>query len=86
MKYFVLFLSALVIEICSTFYITFVTQQNVLGMIFFAGIAPFLGLPFIKYIVEATNWRQRIEMAFALSLGYIAGTLVVIYFINANNK
>jgi hypothetical protein len=83
MKYFVLFLSALVIEICSTFYITFVTERNLAGMIFFAGISPFLGLPFIKYIVEATNWMERIQMAFALSTGYIAGTLVVIYFINA---
>jgi hypothetical protein len=52
-------------------------------MIFFAGISPFLGLPFIKYIVEATDWTERIQMAFALSIGYITGTLVVIYFINA---
>lgn len=83
MRYPIIFISALVIEICSTFYITFVTERNLAGMIFFAGISPFLGLPFIKYIVEATNWMERIQMAFALSTGYITGTLVVIYFINA---
>lgn len=83
MRYFIIFLSALVIEICSTFYITFVTERNVLGMIIFAGISPFLGLPFIKYIVEANNWTERIQYAFALSTGYITGTLVVIYIINA---
>jgi hypothetical protein len=82
MRYFVIFLSALVIEICSTFYITFVTERNTIGMLFFAGIAPFLGLPFIKYIVDATNWKERIEYALAMSLGYMAGSLIVIYIIN----
>ena len=78
MKYFILFLSALIIEICSTFYIRFVAEANTLGMIFFAFIAPFLGLPFAGYMVESKLWSERIKMAFALSVGYVAGALIVI--------
>jgi hypothetical protein len=47
MRYPIIFLSALVIEICSTFYIRFVSEGNAPGMIFFAAIGPFLGLPFL---------------------------------------
>ena len=78
MKYFILFLSALIIEICSTFYIRFVAEANTLGMIFFAFIGPFLGLPFAGYMVESKLWSERIKMAFALSVGYVAGALIVI--------
>jgi len=77
-KYFILFLSALIIEICSTFYIRFVAEANTLGMIFFAFIGPFLGLPFAGYMVESKLWSERIKMAFALSVGYVAGALIVI--------
>ena len=78
MKYFILFLSALIIEICSTFYIRFVAEGNTLGMLFFAFISPFLGLPFIGYMVESKLWSERIKMAFALAFGYLAGALIVI--------
>jgi len=78
MRYPIIFLSALVIEICSTFYIRFVSDGNAPGMIFFAAIGPFLGLRFLGYLFEAINWNERLFNAVALSLGYIVGTVIVI--------
>ena len=78
MRYPIIFLSALVIEICSTFYIRFVSDGNAPGMIFFAAIGTFLGLPFLGYMIEATNWSERVFNAVALSAGYIVGTIIVI--------
>jgi hypothetical protein len=78
MKYFVIFLSALIIEICSTFYVHYITEVNLVGMMAFAFIGPFLGLPFAGYMVESKLWKERIKMAFALAFGYVAGVLVVV--------
>lgn len=81
-KYSVIALSAFIIEICSTFYIRFVADANSLGMLFFAAIGPFLGLPFVGYMVESKTWSERLRMALALSLGYVIGCLAVITIIN----
>jgi hypothetical protein len=81
MKYFIIGLSALIIEICSTFYIRSVAEGNLTMMLFFAGISPFLGLPFIGYMVETKNWSERIKQAVSSSIGYGIGVLVVMYFI-----
>jgi hypothetical protein len=81
MKYFIIGLSALIIEICSTFYIRAVSDANTSMMLFFAAISPFLGLPFIGYMVETKVWSERIKQALALSIGYGIGALVVINYI-----
>jgi hypothetical protein len=81
MKYFIIALSALIIEICSTFYIRAVSEANTGMMLFFAAISPFLGLPFIGYMVETKVWSERIKQALALSIGYGIGALVVINYI-----
>ena len=78
MKYAIIFLSALILEICSTFYIRYVSEANTIGMLFFAFISPFLGLPFSGYMVESDNWNERIKMAFSLAFGYVVGALLVI--------
>jgi hypothetical protein len=78
MKYGIIFLSALILEICSTFYIRYVSEANTIGMLFFAFISPFLGLPFSGYMVESDNWNERIKMAFSLAFGYVVGALLVI--------
>jgi len=78
MKYPILFLSALIIEICSTFYIRYVSEANTMGMLVFAFISPFLGLPFAGYMVESKLWSERIKMALSLAFGYVAGALIVI--------
>jgi hypothetical protein len=81
-RYAILFLSALTIEICSTFYIRYVSEANTLGMLTFAFVAPFLGLPFAGYMVDSESWSDRWKMAFALAFGYVAGSLIVIMLIN----
>jgi hypothetical protein len=50
-------------------------------MMFFAFISPFLGLPFIGYIVESKTWLERIKMAFSSAFGYLFGSIIVILFI-----
>ena len=81
MKYFIIGISALLIEICYTFYIRSVSTGDIPMMLFFASISPFLGLPFIGYIVETKNWGERCKQALALSVGYFVGVLVVMIFI-----
>ncbi len=78
MKYIIIFTSALILEICSTFYIRYVSEANTIGMLFFAFMSPFLGLPFSGYMVESDNWNERIKMAFSLAFGYVVGALLVI--------
>ena len=82
MKYLIIFTSALIIEICSTFYIRFVADKNTFGMLFFAFVGPFIGLPFAGYMVESKQWGERIKMALALAFGYVTVALIVITFIN----
>jgi hypothetical protein len=50
-------------------------------MILFAFIGPFLSLPFAGYMVESKLWSERFKMALALSIGYVAGAIIVIYLI-----
>ena len=78
MRYFIIFISTLIIEICSTLYIRNVSEGNPLGMMFFAFISPFLGLPFVGYMVDSKTWTERWKMAFASAFGYTAGAIIVI--------
>ena len=80
MKYLIIGLSALIIEIASTMYIATVADRS-LSMIFWAFIGPFLGLPFVGYMVESKNWKERILMALASSIVYAIGAFIV-YIIN----
>lgn len=79
MKYIIIFISTLIIEICSTFYIRFVAESHATGMMFFSFIGPFLGLPFVGYMVESKTWNERIKMAFSSGFGYLMGAVIVIY-------
>jgi ABC-type transport system involved in multi-copper enzyme maturation permease subunit len=81
MKYFIIALSALIIEICSTFYIRGVAEKNTLMMLLMAAIGPLLGLPFLGYMIETKSWGERIKQAMALSIGYVIGALIVIILI-----
>ena len=80
-KYLIIGLSALIIEVCSTFYIRSAAEGDLLMMLFFATIGPFLGLPFIGYMVESKTWGERIKQAISLSIGYAIGVMIVVYFI-----
>jgi len=76
-KYLILFIASFVIEIASTFYITSVAEKQVFNMMFWAFISPFLGLPFLKYQIEATSNKQRLHLAIVYGLGYAFGALLV---------
>jgi hypothetical protein len=78
----IIFTSAFIIEICSTFYIKYVSDQNAIGMFIFAAIGPFLGLPFINYMIESKDFKERFIMAIYLSMGYLSGSIFVYYIIN----
>lgn len=77
MKYFILFVFAAVIEIASTFYITAVAERQMVSMIFWAFIGPFMGLPFLAYQIEAKNNKQRAQLALCYGLGYAFGAYLV---------
>lgn len=77
--YYVVGLSAFVIECASTMYISTVSDRS-LWMVFYAMIGPFLSLPFVGYIIEAQNWNQRIKLAFSSSIGYGLGALFIYVF------
>ncbi len=79
MKYLIIGVSAFVIEVASTFYITTVADKSI-WMLFFAFVGPFLGLPFVGYIVESKTWLERLKMAFASGTGYVLGAMLVYLF------
>ena len=79
-RYFIIGMSAFIIEIASTMYISNVSDRD-MGMIFWAFIGPFLGLPFVGYMVESKTWGDRIKMALASSIGYSFGATLV-YLLN----
>lgn len=80
MKYLIIFISALIIEIASTMYIATVADRS-LSMIFWAFIGPFLGLPFVGYMVESKTWKERILMSLTSGIGFAIGAFIV-YSIN----
>jgi thiamine transporter ThiT len=75
-KYLITSLSACVLELCSTLYITTVSQKSAY-MLLMAFIAPFLTLPFAGFMVESKNWGERVKLAFAMGFGYFCGSLIV---------
>lgn len=80
-KYIILFIASIIIEIGSTFYISAVSDKNMIQMIFFAFIGSFLGLPFLKYQIEAKTNFDRIKLAFCYGFGYAIGAIISIQFL-----
>jgi len=75
-KYFIIAFAAFILETASTMYIATVAKRDIY-MIFWAFIGPFLGLPFVGYMVDSKSWTERIKMAVASGIGYSIGALVV---------
>lgn len=75
-KYFIIALSAFVLETASTMYIATVADRSI-AMMFWAFIGPFLSLPFVGYMVESKTWPDRFHMALASAVGYTMGALMV---------
>jgi len=76
MKYLIIGLSCFIIEIASTMYISTVSSNSPY-MMFWAFIGPFLGLPFIGYIVDEKTWSGRFKIALSSAIGYTVGALIV---------
>lgn len=75
-KYIILLIAAIVIEIASTLYISAVSDKNAVGMVTWAFIGPFLGLPFLAYQIEAKNNKERAKLAAIYGAGYAIGALL----------
>ena len=84
-KYSIILTMALILEIGSTFYITYVSDKNLFGMMFFAFIGPFLGLPFVGFMVESKTWSERFKMALSSSIGYLIGSIITYFMITKYN-
>ena len=80
-KYIILFIASFVMEIASTFYIASVSGKEMWQMVFWAFIGPFLGLPFLKYQIEAKTDLQRVKLAICYGVGYASGALFVNIFL-----
>ena len=75
-RYMLIMLSALVIEIASTMYISSVADNSP-WMCFWAFVGPFLGLPFIGSLIDADSWPERFKIAFSSAIGYSVGAAFV---------
>ena len=82
-KYIIIAIAALIIEAAGTMYISTVADKSI-SMIFWASLGPFLGLPFVGYMVESKTWKDRIKMALASSTGFTIGAAIVYGFTNTH--
>jgi hypothetical protein len=80
-KYLITFISTFIIEISSTMYISTVSHNSPF-MMFWAFIGPFLGLPFVGFMVESKDWNSRFKLALSSSVGYTLGSLCVYLYNN----
>jgi hypothetical protein len=75
-KHLVLFLSAVLIEFCSTYYIISVSNRELIGIVFFAFIGPFINLPFLAYQIDAKTTKERLILASVYAFGYAIGAII----------
>tara|TARA_B100000963_G_C22540988_1_gene632173 strand:+ start:77 stop:331 length:255 start_codon:yes stop_codon:yes gene_type:complete len=80
-KYSIIFISALVLEIGSTMYISSVSDKALYSTAFWAFVGPFIALPFAGYVADEKSWNGRFNLALSSSIGYTIGALTSMYFI-----
>ena len=80
-KYTIIFISALVLEIGSTMYISSVADKNMYSTALWAFLGPFIALPFAGYVADEKTWRGRFYLALSSSIGYVVGAFISMYFI-----
>ena len=80
-KYTIIFLSALMLEIGSTMYISSVADKNITSTMLWAFLGPFIALPFAGYVADEKTWKGRFYLALSSSIGYTIGALISMYFI-----
>jgi hypothetical protein len=75
-KLLVVFFSALLLEVGSTFYINGVAEKNVSQILVWAFLGPFIALPFAGVIADEKTWGRRIFIACSSAIGYSLGALI----------
>jgi len=80
-KYSIIFLSALVLEIGSTMYISSVADKDMYSTALWAFLGPFIALPFAGFVADEKTWKGRFYLALSSSLGYVIGAFISMYFI-----
>ena len=80
-RYTIIFISALVLEIGSTMYISSVADKNMYSTALWGFLGPFIALPFAGYVADEKTWRGRFYLALSSSVGYVIGAFISMYFI-----
>jgi hypothetical protein len=83
-KHSLIFLTALVLEIGSTMYISSVSDKQMTSTMFWAFLGPFIALPFAGFVADEKTWVGRFFLALSSSIGYTVGALISMYFILLN--
>ena len=82
LNFIIIAVASLIIEVASTMYISTVSDKSVF-MVLWAAVGPFLGLPFVGFMIDAKTWSGRFKVAIASALGYSIGSLIVyLYFLH----
>jgi hypothetical protein len=76
-KLLIVFFSAIVLEANSIAGFKFLTHHNWFGMVLMAFINPFLCLPLNHFTIELKNFKQRLLVATAFSIGFVVGILTI---------
>ena len=75
-KYSIVFLSALLLEVGSTMYISAVADKQLGAVMLWAFLGPFIALPFAGLVADEKTWSGRARIALSSAVGYLAGAAV----------
>lgn len=75
-KYLIVFLSALLLELGSTMYISAVADKALGAVMFWAFVGPFIALPFAGLVADEKTWSGRVRIALASAVGYLVGAAI----------
>lgn len=75
-KYSIVFVSALLLEVGSTMYISAVADKQLGAVMLWAFLGPFIALPFAGLVADEKTWSGRARIALSSAVGYLAGAAV----------
>jgi hypothetical protein len=81
-KLWVVFISALVLEIGSTLYINSVADKEAGQMLVWSFLCPFIALPFSGFVADEQKWMGRIMLALFSAIGYSTGAYISAFLIS----
>jgi len=83
MKYILIFIFALILQIGCTAYINSVEERQLYPVIIWSFIGPFMNLPFIALIADADTWNKRIKVSLAAGIGYSVGAFLIMWYLRS---